>query len=201
MLLYDVAAVSRMSYTTGDQEMNRSAFAVALLAGALFLPAPAQAALHFFSATLSGAEEVPPHDTPATGFGTVVLDDVALTITVDLSFADLTTPSVAAHIHEAPFGVNGPIEFPLDLGAALGQTSGTILTQVFPLLEGQEDVEEFLNAGYYFNVHSEQFPGGEIRGQVLQQVNGVPEPGTLLLMTIGGLGMLGASLRRRRDDQ
>lgn len=177
--------------------MKLSALAIALVSGALLLPVPAHATLHFFEANLTGDQEVPPTGSPATGFGTVVLDDVALTITVDLSFSGLTTPSILAHIHEAPFGVNGPIEFPLDLGTALGQTSGTIATQVFPLTEGLEDVEEFLNAGYYFNVHSEQFPGGEIRGQVLL-VSAVPEPSTLLLGALG-LGGLGVALRRRRN--
>ena len=176
--------------------MNRLVFAAALLAGAL-IAAPAHAALIFFESTLSGAQEAPdPVDTPATGFGTVLLDDVAMTITVDLSFEDLTTPSNNAHIHVAPPGVPGPVVFPIALGAALGQTSGTVETQVFDITD--EQIAVLLNGGYYFNVHSEQFPAGEIRGQILQQVNGVSEPSALLLLAGAGAALFAMRGRRRR---
>jgi len=155
-----------------------------------------QGALLLFEAQLTGAEEVPPTGSPGTGFGTVRLDDVALTIDVDLTFNGLTAPSTAAHIHEGDFAQLGPIEFPLSLGAALGQQSGTIPHQSFPLLEGDEDVEEFLAEGYYFNVHSSAFPDGEIRGQIrLARV--IPEPEALLLIAAVGLGLVVTDLTRR----
>ena len=46
----------------------------------------------------------------------------------------------------------------------------------------------------YLNVHTVQFPGGEIRGQLLP---GIPEPAAWTL-SIAGLGVAGLSLRRRR---
>jgi hypothetical protein len=144
-----------------------------------------------FEAQLTGAEEVPPTGSPGTGVGTIVLDDAALTIRVDLAFAGLTTPSTVAHIHEAAFGQLGPPEFPLELGTAQGQQSGTIPRQVLPLLEGVEDVDEFLDENYYFNVHSEQFPDGEIRGQV-RFVRALPEPGALLLLPLVAFAVLRA---------
>jgi hypothetical protein len=48
----------------------------------------------------------------------------------------------------------------------------------------------------YVNVHTATFPGGEIRGQLLQ-VTVVPEPGTYALM-LAGLGLVGFAIRRRR---
>jgi hypothetical protein len=48
---------------------------------------------------------------------------------------------------------------------------------------------DLLNGLWYINIHSEQFTGGEIRGQVL------PEPATAALLC-GGMGTL--LLRRRR---
>jgi hypothetical protein len=177
-------------------QMNRLLMLVTLVA-TMLVALPSHANLFLLQGQLTGAEEVPPTGSPATGFGTVLLDDQALTITVDLSFSGLVAPSTAAHLHEAPFGVNGPIEFPLNLGAALGQTAGAIPRQVFPLTEGQDDVEEFLGEEYYFNVHSTQFPNGETRGQVLF-VRAIPEPAGLLLLALAGVGLLCADLTRRR---
>jgi hypothetical protein len=174
--------------------MRRFAACLTLLAGVLLPPVPAHAGLLLFQADLTGDQEVPPTGSPATGFGTVLLDDTAFTITVNLTFEGLTAPATAAHIHEAPFGSEGPIEFPLDLGGALGATSGSISPQTFPLLEREEDVEEFLAGEYYFNVHSGAFPDGEIRGQI----GVVPEPSTLVLAGIGGLTLLGYARSRRR---
>jgi len=45
----------------------------------------------------------------------------------------------------------------------------------------------------YINFHTAQFPGGEVRGQL------VPEPSTTLLLAFGALGLLGFSARSRRS--
>jgi hypothetical protein len=45
----------------------------------------------------------------------------------------------------------------------------------------------------YFNVHSQAFPGGEIRGFLMA----VPEPGSLALFGIGAACLL--MLQRRRN--
>jgi hypothetical protein len=175
--------------------MNRLLMFVVLI-GMMLSASASHANLLLFQAQLTGAEEVPPTGSTATGFGTVLLNDAAFTIDVDLTFSGLVAPSTVAHIHEAAFGQIGPPEFPLNLGAALGQQAGTIPHQVFPLTEGQDDVEEFLDEEYYFNVHSTAFPDGEIRGQV-RFVRFVPEPAGMVVLALAGIGLVGIALNRR----
>src|SRR4051812_32045471 len=61
----------------------------------------ADATTYVFNATLSGVNEAPPNASPGTGLAKVVFDDVAFTMLVDVTFADLLGPNVAAHIHAA----------------------------------------------------------------------------------------------------
>jgi hypothetical protein len=152
--------------------------------------APAQATLITFTASLDGAQQVPPAMSSGTGSGSVVLDTVADTITVNLSWQGLTGPAIAAHIHgPGAVGVNASILFPFaNVPAA---TSGSIPQQTFAITPAQiSDLEAGL---YYMNVHTPNFPLGEIRGQLEQ----VPEPATVVLVAAGALGL--AARARRRD--
>lgn len=125
-----------------------------------------------FSANLSGSQEVPPNLSPATGFGSVLLSDDQTSITVSLNFSGLLAAQTAAHIHgPAAPGVNGPVVFPLPLGQ--------VSNAVFAITPAQ--AATLMNELFYFNVHSQQFPGGEIRGQILA----VPEPAPWGLVALG----------------
>jgi hypothetical protein len=44
------------------------------------------------------------------------------------------------------------------------------------------------------NIHTQMFPGGEIRGQL----QAVPEPATVLLLATGVMGVAGALRKRRK---
>lgn len=131
----------------------------------------AQAAI-LFSANLSGSQEVPSNLSPATGFGSVLLSDDQTSITVSLNFSGLLAAQTAAHIHgPAAPGVNGPIVFPLPLGQ--------VSNAVFAITPAQ--AASLMNELFYFNVHSQLFRGGEIRGQILA----VPEPAPWGLVALG----------------
>jgi len=126
----------------------------------------------------------PLNNSPATGFGTFLLNDTEDQLTINLDFSGLLAPETAAHIHgPAGPGVNAGILIPLPLG--------TFINFIVPITPVQAG---FLKSGLtYVNVHTTLFPGGEIRGQI----EPVPEPGTIALVAAGGLPLLGY-LRRRK---
>jgi hypothetical protein len=109
-------------------------------------------------------------------------------ITVSLSWSDLLAPATAGHIHHAVAGVNGPVIFPLTLDAV---TTGAITPTVFAITPAQ--VASLTGGEFYLNVHSSVFPGGEIRGQLLQ----TPEPSSLVLLSLGVVGLCRITRRRR----
>jgi len=134
--------------------------------------APTQAA-PLCTASLDGAQQVPPVMTTATGTGTI--DFVGFDqstgyeiVNINLTFSGLTSPQNASHIHApAPPGQNAGIIINLNPDT---QTTNFQTT----LLPMQRDA---LAAGMaYFNVHTVNFPNGEIRGQISCQA--FPQPST-----------------------
>ena len=117
-------------------------------------------ATRLFVAQLTGAQETPPpgNTSAATGLGTLLLSSDEMSAQVNLSFSGLSSTQTAAHIHgPAHMEVPGPVVFPLLTGAVNNQTINLTPTQVAQLKGGL----------FYFNVHTNNFPNGEIRGQIL----------------------------------
>ncbi|HSK56774.1 MAG TPA: CHRD domain-containing protein [Jiangellales bacterium] len=167
---------------------RRSVLTVAALVAALGLAAAGGAvgtpAAHV--APLSGAEEVPVNDSKARGIGVVKLSADGESLAYRLNVANIQNVT-QAHIHQAPPGVNGPIVawlYPPAPPAQLipGRSSGTLQTGtitsadlVGPLAGQSLDalVAAIRSGNTYVNVHTSQFPPGEIRGQLSQ---GPPVP-------------------------
>ncbi len=108
-----------------------------------------------FSATLSGAEEVPPTSSTASGYGKFSLSTDRTTLLYTIQTTDVVSETMA-HIHIAPVGIDGPITIPLPLGSTKVGTATLTLTDTNALATGQ----------LYVNVHTEANPGGDIRGQI-----------------------------------
>jgi len=154
----------------------------------LVIASVAYAASQNFAARLSGAEEVPPRDTDATGSAFFQLSDDGTRISYTVTVANIENV-VASHIHCGAKGVNGPVGVTLFTGpAGGGPISGTLAKGTITAPDpgnacGWADlaaVVAAMNSGNtYVNVHTNDgvaptntgpgdFPGGEIRGQITQ---------------------------------
>lgn len=133
---------------------NGNVFVVSLCNGAVYEIKSKPSLL--FTATLTGAQETPPNNSTATGRATLLLSPDEKTARVSLTFAGLSSGQTDAHIHgPAAAGVSAPPIFPLPLG----QLSDFAITLT------ASQVQDLKNGLFYVNVHSSNFPTGEIRGQ------------------------------------
>lgn len=164
--------------------MNRAAAMVVVVGG---LCSAANAQLVNMTFELMGINEVPPNASIGHGMGNFTLNVATGEITAFSGFYhDLTSESSAAHFHRGPAGVNGPVVITLGHG---GATSGLLTLPGGPHFLTPADVVLMLNGGFYINLHSDNFPGGELRGQI------VPAPAAFAVFGAAGLA---ASRRRRR---
>ena len=150
-----------------------------------------------YQVTLSGTESVPANVSTAFGTATVTVDDVANTVGVVMSFADLIGGNAsAAHIHCCvPTNANGPVVIPFTGFPAT--TSGTY-SNLFTNVSAANiaGIEAGLS---YINIHNAVFPGGEIRGNIL--ASAVPEPASAALTLVGLASLALYRARRGRDEK
>jgi hypothetical protein len=110
-----------------------------------------------YFALLSAAQEVPGCMSTALGNAVATVDGDQFCIR--LSYDGLSGPELFSHVHgPAAIGETGPVVFTMDMT--------TQKTQCFTL--SKDNMKAIENEEYYFNVHSDMCPGGEIRGQILE---------------------------------
>jgi hypothetical protein len=159
--------------------------AVALGTASLAGAAPVQ-----YVVAMSGPNESPPNASPGTGSATVVIDAVAHTMSLNMSWTGLTGTTTACHIHAAtavpgvstagvatttpyfagfPIGVtSGNYVNTLDMTQASSYNPSYITAHGGTTAQAEADLFQAIADGKaYLNVHSSTFGGGEIRGFLL----------------------------------
>lgn len=113
---------------------------------------------HTQQVTLSGANEVPPFATSASGTGWVRVNPADHSVSAKITVTGMN--ATAAHIHEGAAGTNGPVIVPFT-------KAGDNTFVAPPGAKLTPSQHESMKAGkLYVNVHSAKSPDGEVRAQL-----------------------------------
>lgn len=119
-----------------------------------------------FLALATGAQETPSVDTPAVGFARFTLTaDGKLNYEVVVSGLLRGTPT-AMHLHRGKAGVAGDVIYPLTTPSPTAATTGSVDFKA-------ADLADLTSQGLYLNIHTDVFPAGEVRGQVVLSPGGL----------------------------
>lgn len=129
-----------------------------------------------YAASLRGSNENPANSSTAFGSSLVTFDSVNSTIAFEVNTSGIASPT-ASHIHRGSAGTNGPVIINFATGPTGFQGgrvsgSGSLTGGAIPSSSlTPADLTGLSTAGtangFYVNVHSVAFGGGEIRGQLV----------------------------------
>lgn len=129
-----------------------------------------------YTATLSGANEVPPSGSAATGNTFVTVNAATGVVTWNTVSSIAQASATGHHIHRGAAGTNGPVVVNFNSIYTGTTNPGTTLAT--------EIVGNPTN--FYVNLHTAAFPGGEIRAQLVA----VPVAGSVPVLGMPLLGLL-----------
>jgi CHRD domain len=112
-------------------------------------------------ANLQPSSEVPPRVSKGHGMLKATFDTTTKTLQWTVTYADLSGPATMAHFHgPAPVGQNAKVQVAIDKNALPSPITGQATLS-------EEQANELMAGQYYFNIHTEKNPTGEVRGQVM----------------------------------
>lgn len=149
--------------------MKRSVSSL-VLAFTMLVSSVAFGATTTYRSTMSGPAEAPPVASPGASLATIVIDDIAMTMSLSVPFIDLLGNTVLSD----PGTYNA---------AFITAHGGTVETARTFLLNGINANESYLN------IHTNLYPNGEIRGFLVAMP--IPEPASWLML---GAGLVGLSM-------
>ena len=112
-----------------------------------------------FFAVLNGGQVVPPSTSNAMGVGFLTFDNATKQVCYSITYSQLQGTETEAHLHSAGVGQTNVVLFDLN---PLGTPK---LGCVGPLTPSEE--KALKQGRMYINIHTDIFPAGELRGQVL----------------------------------
>ena len=169
---------------------SRATLALALATGlvaTLAMASVVQAAPTTLTATLAGVTEGEnPGNPDGSGTASVTLDPATGEACWNLT-AEGIGMVLQSHIHVGAAGESGDVVVPLDTDGFDGTSEGCVSDQDAAALQAIIDDP----AGYYVNLHTQDFQAGAIRGQLAA---GTTPPNTAMPVTDGSVAFLGALL-------
>lgn len=114
---------------------------------------------------MTGDQEVPAKTTNATGTADVSYNKTTKILSFTLYWTDLSDVPTGSHIHgPAARGENAGVKF--DFFSAIPKTVTGTYSSTATVDEVNIKEDSLLKGFYYFNIHTANNPGGEIRGQI-----------------------------------
>ncbi len=159
--LYGRASRRRRTATAGPESAALSFIALiasGVQAFALIIP---------IQAGLTGAGEVPPNQSPARGLMEGTFDTDTNTLAWTVTYSGLSSAPIGAHFRGpvSYLGLTPEENAPIQVG-----TPGDLASPFHGVAKIDAGQAKDLKDGrWYFNMHSKNFPAGEIRGPIVRR--------------------------------